>query len=247
MQQGYDSHHNNLKVKSVWAVHSAATRGGEEMEHLSKEGTSRSSAAQFTFSMAGQDSALWEQRGLQQKWAGLGHVWPSAVTSPSCKATGISCQVTAEFAGLLILQMFSLRLSPTKCKLNAYLYTLPKMFRDTVDIANPSVPLLFAWKMQNRLAWFNELQLNWKMLILINFLAWMRLGERFLSLSSTLRKYEPWILGLMVVLRRTWGLLFIAKESRYCFDYIIGSWMSIQQQNRAAHSIEGSLLLAINK
>lgn len=67
MQQDYDSHHNNLKVKSVWAMHSAATCGGEEMEHSSKERTSRSSAVQFTFSMAGQDSALWEQTGLQQK------------------------------------------------------------------------------------------------------------------------------------------------------------------------------------
>lgn len=48
--------------------------------------------------------------------------------------------------------------------------------------------------------------------------------ERFLSLCSSLKKKEPWILGLVVVLRRTCRLQFIAKESRYCSDNVVGRW-----------------------
>lgn len=83
-------------------MHSATTHGGKGMEHSGKGETSRSSAEQFAFRlMAGQDTADQKQGGLQQKWAGLGYAWPSAVTLSSCKATGISGQVTE-----LNLQLF---------------------------------------------------------------------------------------------------------------------------------------------
>lgn len=145
------------------------------MEHSSKEGTSRSCAVQF--------SLLHGRSGL----CSLGAKRPAAKMSWPRTCLAICSDLTllqshkdflpghCWICRSLILQMFSLRLSPTKCKLNAYLYALPKMFRDIVDIANPSVPLLFTRKMQNRPAWFNELELNWKMLMLINFLARMRL------------------------------------------------------------------------
>lgn len=58
--------------------------------------------------------------------------------------------------------------------------------------------------------------------------------------------------GLLVTLKRTFRLLFIAKESGYCSDNIFGrwgarSWMSIQQLNCAACSLESSLPLAKKK
>lgn len=70
------------------------------MEHSGKGATSRQVLLPFRL-MAGQDSADQEQGGPQQKGAGLGCVCPSVVTSSSCKATGISRQVTE-----LNLQLF---------------------------------------------------------------------------------------------------------------------------------------------
>jgi len=48
--------------------YAAATHGGEEMEHLSKEETRRSPAVQFSVRlMASQGFTEQEQRGLKQK------------------------------------------------------------------------------------------------------------------------------------------------------------------------------------
>lgn len=167
-------------------MHSATSRGGRDGALVQSRDEQKLCGAIPLGLRAGQHSTDQEQGNLQQTWAGPGQAWPSAATSPSCcnftllQNHGDFLPSHCWICSSLILPKFCLSFSPTKCRLNAHLPTLAKVFMDTKHCI-----YLCAFPFYTENAKTDQLglkTLNYTEIFSINYLTWMeaRRLEKFL-------------------------------------------------------------------